>query len=299
MFFLIRPLIAKAVGNETNPPILGEIIVGEDQDKNSQIFLLENGQKKQLSESGVPSTDQDTGDRYAVWMSQHEANWQIHAYDLRLDQQFQITFVDNNVSPQTSGEYIIWEGQQQGAWKVFLFDGIQVKSISEGNQPIQNVILEKNLLTFEQKHADGKGWVGWLFDLNTNRLTAISEGAFISQLTLNKGVISWNNADNTQGKLVTDNIRFFPTPTPAPIVIPPTVFEDDEPTPLVPTETIAPLATESAHTTESTSSATPTQTQSPTSSPEISGTPTPIITISPSPTTPEETSASASDSASR
>ena len=260
IFFIVRPFVAQAVEGEVQTVELGEVIVEADKEKNSQVYLVEDGQKKQLSEAGVPSTEEDFDDRYVVWMSQHEANWQVHAYDFRQDRKFQLTFVGNNVSPQTTGEFIVWEGQQDGIWTIFLFDGVQVSEISQGEQPVQELILERNILTFLQKDASDRGWRGFFYDLEERKLSSISENQLISELKIYRGVISWRNSDNTIGQILTENVVYFPTPIP---VIPPiaaTIEEEEE------------------------------LTDEPTQTPEASASSTPIIT----PTTTEEATAESS-----
>jgi hypothetical protein len=277
IFFIVRPFVAQAVEGEVQSVELGEVIVEADKEKNSQVYLVEDGQKKQLSEAGVPSTEEDSGDRYVVWMSQHEANWQVHAYDFRQDRKFQLTFVGNNVRPQTTGQFIVWEGQQDGIWSIFLFDGVQVSEISQGEQPVQELILERNLLTFLQKDVSEKGWKGFYYDLAERKLNSISENQLISELKIHRGVISWRNADNTFGQIFTANVMYFPTPVP---VIPPIVATIEEEEELVdePTQTpeasassipiVTPTLTEEATAAASTiSTATPTVTFSPTATP--------------------------------
>lgn len=196
-FFSIKPWLAKAspaLPGELLPPDR-EVLVTVNNEGNSSVILSEDSQQKTLPQlADIPNTDPTLGDRYVVWMGQTETGWHIFAYDLLSKVQLQVTHVSGaNVHPVTAGEWIAWEHFNGSSWEAQFFDGVSVRALDLGLQPVRDLMISDHFIVLSQKLPDDTGWQPVWCDLRTGVCSQVGISDSASDVQLVGSELSWLN----------------------------------------------------------------------------------------------------------
>lgn len=156
----------------------------QDKDGDLEIFVQKNGELTQITFNTVDDAAPffDSTSNTIVWHRLIDDRYQIISYDLNSGVEVQLTAETvNNMEPSRSGTYTVWQRWNNDNWDVVLYDGSEIKYISDssfhdiapnikGNLVMWNRLTSENVQTIE------------LYDIVTKEYTTISdtEGGAVS-----------------------------------------------------------------------------------------------------------------------
>ncbi len=123
----------------------------------SQIFLIENGTKKQLT-AGYQNHFKPFGvDDFAVWIEENlDSGVQqvvLYQFSTNTSRVLQLNEVTINQDPQVNHKgQSVWQGWSQGSWQIFWFDGQNTTQITQGDVAI-SPRFKQNQIQFLRKDA--------------------------------------------------------------------------------------------------------------------------------------------------
>lgn len=187
LFIAARPVIAQLAG-DTQPFKVTQ--VGEEVGENGfrQIYYLDKENNKVfITSSNYTNANPVTDGENIVWMAQIEEGWRIFLYNVLTSTTTQLTFSGIHVNPKVDGGKVVWEGQdEKGVWQVFLFDGVKVAQITNGDMSL-NPDIEGDFVVYGRK--DLSGWRASIYSLKEKREIDVTTGEFAKKPKLKNGKI--------------------------------------------------------------------------------------------------------------
>jgi hypothetical protein len=165
----------------------------------------------------------DIKDKYLVWQgwghlpgaTSGELDWEVFLFNVATKEMQQITDNDyDDLAPQTDGSYIVWQGFDDGEWDIFLWDGGQVKVISNrGAEDVSPKIAAGFVVWTSLPFGDGSVSCEevMLYDVGSETLVTLSQEVDPGNIfddgspEINDEVVIWTQTDKEDG----DNAILF------------------------------------------------------------------------------------------
>lgn len=201
LFLILRKTVVSALV-DTSPVNYSQLDVQVEKDPHGIGQLKVFYKDKLISQTtdNFNHAQFDIENEHIVWMSQIDATWQIFYKNVLSDTTLQLTTEGNNVNPHISGGKIAWEKQEYGIWQVYLFDTYKIKRITPNSYPKQLVDFAGNYLIYQQKTSDNSGWDLYLYNLESEEHTFLSEGLYTGGVSLNGEYVTWVGTNENSEK---------------------------------------------------------------------------------------------------
>lgn len=160
VFAIARPTLAQiAEGKAGLTEFLAsnDVEVGDEIGANGfrQIYYVWKGEKIYITDTDYTNGQPDTDGKYITWMGLLGlGSWQIFLYYIPTGITTQLSNSSNNANPKVSKGKVVWEKWVEGGWQVFLFDGVRVLQLTEGDLSTDPNI-EGDLVTYSRKNFAG------------------------------------------------------------------------------------------------------------------------------------------------
>lgn len=160
LFAVVRPTLARLVGGSTG---LTEFLAANNVEVGSevvdgyhQIYYIFEGKKTFITEGGLNATSPvSVGEYIAYRRNAGTGTDYIFLYHIPTNTTVQLSGTGNNGNPRVSRDgKVVWERWQAGGWQIFLFDGVRVRQLTEGELST-NPEIEGDLVTYSRKDAAG------------------------------------------------------------------------------------------------------------------------------------------------
>ncbi|HCM51546.1 TPA: hypothetical protein DIS56_00180 [Candidatus Saccharibacteria bacterium] len=160
VFAIARPTLARIAGGNaglTEFLVSNNIKIGDEIGANGfrQIYYIWQGNKNFITNTTYSNGHPDTEGEYITWMGQSLGGaWKIFLYHILTGITTQLSTSSNNANPKVSKGKVVWERWVGGGWQVFLFDGVRVLQLTEGDLSTDPNI-EGDSVTYSRKNAAG------------------------------------------------------------------------------------------------------------------------------------------------
>lgn len=179
IFGFIQPTFAQIF--EQGAAIYGDFAAGnnvkagsETLDGYQQVYYILNGQKKFITHSGQNGTQAVIDGEYIAYVSEVNGAGQIFLYHIPSDTTIEITTSGTNLEPRLSNGKIVWERWTDDKWQVFLFDGVSIRQVTEGDLSVNPDINESEIV-YARKNAAGE-WRALRLSLGSDQAEEIKSG---------------------------------------------------------------------------------------------------------------------------
>ncbi len=158
LFLASRPALANLLQEETNIDY-DQIKLGvETIDGFSQVYYEINGNKNFVTSGNFNSRLPFSRGEYLTWVTDKLGGSQIFLMHIPSASVIQLTSGGTNLNPRVSKEgKVVWQGwvgDEAGGWQIFLFDGVKVSKITEGDTSL-NPDIEGDFVVYARKDIAG------------------------------------------------------------------------------------------------------------------------------------------------
>jgi hypothetical protein len=134
--------------DEVNAQSIAYAAIGESG--NTEIFLkTSRGTDKQLTNNSFEDSSPfyDAQSMRVVWQRLIDGRQQIILYDIRKNEEVQLTFSrTNNMEPKVSGAGIVWQAWDGADWEIMYFDGTYTDQITQNESNDVAPVIKDNYI---------------------------------------------------------------------------------------------------------------------------------------------------------
>jgi hypothetical protein len=240
LFLLVQPTLAQVAGGQAELIEFlntGEVEVGsETVGGYQQVYYVYQGNKKFVTEGNRNSAGAVGSGEYMAWETAIQGAGQVFLYHVPSDTTTQVTYDSTNLAPRISDGRIVWERWVGDRWQVFLFDGLRVKQLTEGDLAV-NPTIDGNVVAFARRDAAGQ-WRAIRYDLLNSSAQEVGTGleAKFAKAVAGDVVLEGQVASARIEKNIFEQPEATPTPEDLEPLSPSLTVELDEPDKVLITE---------------------------------------------------------------
>jgi hypothetical protein len=191
-FLLVRPVVAQVIGREDRLReylMVSDLDVGlETVDGYQQVYYVFEGSKEFLTEGNRNNRQLSSAGEYLAWVTDINGEGQIFLHHVPTQVTSQLTNFSTNLNPMVDSRgRVVWEGWVEDTWQIFLFDGVSVTQLTEGETSV-NPYIEGDYIVFGRRDISGV-WRGVVHSISQKGQKDISVGQEMKNLTIQDGKI--------------------------------------------------------------------------------------------------------------
>ncbi|MDP2693187.1 MAG: hypothetical protein Q8O88_06170 [bacterium] len=179
IFIFVRPALAQIMTVEelSRYVLENDVTVGEETVEGfRQVYYMLSEEKIFVTSGKDNSRNPVVNKEYMAWVTEvNGAGGQIFLYHIPTGITTSITGSSTNLNPRVSDTgKVVWERWLDERWQIFLYDGISVRQLTDGDVSV-SADISGDQVVFVRQDKD-KNWLTVRLDLSARSATVIAEG---------------------------------------------------------------------------------------------------------------------------